>query len=1294
MAVFFRPWFLLMVAAVLVACLVASGDGFRLRDFEVDDNQRASVAFAKKKIQGRRVVMQEVKKRVVVDQDDDDDDDDDDEEEGMEDDEDEEEEERAAESKYKFERVRRSYRLSPEQKKKADGTRAHFKDEVKSSKIKVSKPAVDDDDEDDDEEEKSIFNLYGLLGSKKSKGSVEDKEEVHVKHQKKKDVVVKDEQDDDDDEEDEKESGGLFGWLKDQISEGSYKEKDIKKEVYKDSSVEDDDDDDDEDDEKEGGIFAWLKKLTDKVDDDDHDNDKHGTDKDDDDDDDDEDKEKENPLINFVSSLLQSDKEETSEEIKFRKVGAENEEDEDSSAEKPKQKKTKDSKIVQLLNTSPLNSLFKSDDIPSEAPIQTDPKKIKKLQHTPSKVVKQRIEISPEDFESLLLRIPSFVPDYSRLKNNECRRQGQIFQRQLRGKRLWALQMIDASAKVTSGLLRGNANQLGDYDLCTGIATKVKVKEDEQVRMRGKYCLAHIDVVAEDDDLKLPVHLLQGRGFIKSTLNDPDHFLPRFTTINWGICLPAACNYEDAGSIIKNFVKPYNTTGIKLFLEIEEGNCHVRQTTTWTKLFKENWRLVATLGFYTFIVVVTVVASLNDFGIIQIEPHTKLPASQKSTDENNDESTPTEPSEDSNLLHQTLMSFSIKRTMRQLIGGDDETLAGKEVVGCLSGLRALATIGLFCALRLIPMGFQPFTNRNEFTESLNTPWSVALRVLMLYADVYLVVSGFLAAFHMVGEYQQKQKIAWFRRIVGRYLRLTVPLIPVLIFYSVVWEHLGNGPQWGDVVVKNANLCKHNFWNNILFVQNWYPVEECCAPHTFQLAIEMQLAILAPLLLIILTANPSYGVAAFVLLHGLSTAMRFVSTTEDRLSPYIYHGIRLTQIYRTVNLSFSETLHRATPYLAGFGLGYLLREGDIRKQVDRGIRMSGWIGMSIAVGWCFIFPLDTADKDFQYDIGDAAQYAALAPLSWALSICWIIYYCYTHEGSLLNRLLSCRLMTFLSKISYSVSLMQFLVFFYFAGTTRGSEVFSWSGYLNRTEICLLLVGGTVLTLLYDLPVQNIKAMLDRSGVFDRMEKKDTTVVVLAPPKEDGHEEVVQNGTSSTEKPVENGNAASDLDEQGEKTVIEEEEAEEKKVEDDFASPFDDRDDDFTPRQVRKRQTPEPEPKPETPTKGFWDDDEESTVPKPVFKAPSPTKTTMETEEEEVEEVEVEEEEEEEEEEEDEEEEEEIDEEKEVIRRPTGSQSKDEEEHEKEKPEVTTTTTTNRSSSFSPPYRRRQWRTWDD
>lgn len=548
MAVWFRPWFLLVVVAAVVGliCLSTGADGFRLRDTGVDEEERESMAVSKRKIQQRRAAMVEVvKKRVLVDddedeEDDDDDDDDDEADDGRraaDNDDEDEEEERAAESKYKFERVHRSYRLSPAQKKKAEGAKFRVED-APPRRYKAGKqepvPADDDDEDDDDdgydddaeeEQERSISNLFGLFGSKKSRKTAEDeKTEARGKDKD-------DDDDEDDDEDDEKQGGGLFVWLdrlKDIVSN-----KDTENEIEQADADEDDDDDDDNDKEESAGIFSWLKKLTEKDDDDqdnDHDEDGDGDDDDDEDDTEKQEKIKDNPLINFVSSFLSSDQEDTSEEdIKLRPVGSEDDDDDDES----EPKKSKDSAIVTLFNKSPLISLFKPEDLPTETPIENDPKKVKKLKQTPSKVVKQRIEISPEDFESLLLRVPSFVPDYSRLKNGECRRQGQIFQRQLRGKRLWALQMIDASAKVTSGLLRGNANQLGDFDLCTGIATKVKVKDDELVRMRGKYCLAHIDVIAEDENLRLPVHLLQGRGFIKSTLNDVSNVLNNFPFVRY-----------------------------------------------------------------------------------------------------------------------------------------------------------------------------------------------------------------------------------------------------------------------------------------------------------------------------------------------------------------------------------------------------------------------------------------------------------------------------------------------------------------------------------------------------------------------------------------------------------------------------------------------------------------------------------------------------------------------------------------------------------------------------------------
>ncbi|XP_058125907.1 uncharacterized protein LOC131285559 [Anopheles ziemanni] len=1258
MAVIFRHWYAALLVCLLVgAALVSEADAFRLKE------DRPGLATVKRNLSPRlkrgfdgESSLIGGRKRWSVREEEEEEEEADDEDDDEEEDEDDEEGERESDSirKATQQRLERARRGFPALRNR------------KNSKVVKDDDDNDDDDDDDEEnsedgdvesddgeenEERSIFNLFGLLsGSKWRLGdvvtgrSVADKDNVHGDDGDNEDDED-DDDDDDDDDEDEQIPAGKKG---SKIASGKTKPsktppKPVQKSVTpekgkskKQTAASDDKKDETQQaieswlaglgnvfrtiaskDKEEEGFLGWLGKLTAE------DEDKPSAK---DDDGGDEDKEKENPLINLLTSWLHTldtgSDGDSNEEIRIRPVGDRREDDSDevdAKATRGSRKPKPESKLVQLLNESPIAALFSAEELPKEASIETAPKKAKKVPQGPAKVVKQRIAISPEDFEQLLLRVPSFVPDYSLVPNEECRRQGHIFERQLRGKRLWALQMMDASAKLTSGLLRGNANQLGDFDLCTGIATKIQVKQNEQVRMRGKYCLAHVDVVAEDEELRLPVHLLQGRGFIKSTLNDPDHFLPRFTTINWGICLPAACTFEDAANIVKHFVRPYNSTGIKLFLELEEGNCHVRQVRTWSRLLKDNWQLVAVLGFYTFIVVVTLVATMNDYGIfIKIDPPSKLGAS---------ESEATSPDQlPTNVFHQTLMAFSLKKTLHQLIGSDttlsedgqDPTPARKDI-RCLHGLKALASFALFLALRLVPLGFQPFTNRNEFTESFSAPWSITVRLLMLYADVFLVISGFLAAYHMVREYRERAKVAWFKRIVGRYLRLAFPLIPVLVFYAWIWEHLGSGPQWGDVVVKNANLCKHNYLSNLFFIQNWYPVEEACAPHTVQLAIEMQLSVLAPFLMIVLVKNPFYGTAAYVILNGISTAIRFSSTTEDRLTPYVFNGVRLTQLYRTINLSFAETLHRLTPYLAGFGLGYLLQETGRQRQ-ERGVHYAGWLGAAISLLWCVYFPLDIVRKDFQYDPGNAAQFAALAPLSFALGLCWLIYFCVTVEDSLLNRFLSSRPMVLLGNLSYSLSLVQFLVFFYFAGSTRGSEVFSFTSYVNRAEVCMLFGASLLLTVLFDLPIQNVKRLLDREGVLERMETNE-------PAKTEEQSGVQEASEESTEQDKGIGTEAS-----GDAN--------------DFVSPFDDRDEEDDGIWIRKSKVDRPIAV-EDQVEDFWAQRDEDTV-KTV---PEQTKANGEPEPQEEEEVEeAVEEEEEAVEEEEEEEEEEIDEEKEVKRRP--------------------------------------------
>lgn len=84
--------------------------------------------------------------------------------------------------------------------------------------------------------------------------------------------------------------------------------------------------------------------------------------------------------------------------------------------------------------------------------------------------------------------------------------------------------------------------------------------------------------------------------FVMIFLCKPAHFIPRFTTTNWGMCMPAACNQEDAERIMTNFLKPYNCTGLRVQINVDPDNCYVHGSwKNYAKVVKENWQIPATL---------------------------------------------------------------------------------------------------------------------------------------------------------------------------------------------------------------------------------------------------------------------------------------------------------------------------------------------------------------------------------------------------------------------------------------------------------------------------------------------------------------------------------------------------------------------------------------------------------------------------------------------------------------------------------------------------------------------------
>lgn len=64
----------------------------------------------------------------------------------------------------------------------------------------------------------------------------------------------------------------------------------------------------------------------------------------------------------------------------------------------------------------------------------------------------------------------------------------------------------------------------------------------------------------------------------------------------------------------------------------------------------------------------------------------------------------------------------------------------------------------------------------------------------------------------------------------------------------------------------------------------------CATHTYQLALDMQLSLLAPILVFFLQYKLLIGILLMVFLILLSATFRYIATMNNYLSLVIYHGI--------------------------------------------------------------------------------------------------------------------------------------------------------------------------------------------------------------------------------------------------------------------------------------------------------------------------------------------------------------------------------------------------------------------
>lgn len=111
------------------------------------------------------------------------------------------------------------------------------------------------------------------------------------------------------------------------------------------------------------------------------------------------------------------------------------------------------------------------------------------------------------------------------LEGPRCRRDLNWTLEAIERKEPWAVAMLDASAKSTSGLEQGDVFQLGHFDQCMGVGSF------------GQYCLANVRL--EGYRLRAPISR-QMTSQENSTI-----------VVHWGVCVPASCTEGDVGRLLQ-----------------------------------------------------------------------------------------------------------------------------------------------------------------------------------------------------------------------------------------------------------------------------------------------------------------------------------------------------------------------------------------------------------------------------------------------------------------------------------------------------------------------------------------------------------------------------------------------------------------------------------------------------------------------------------------------------------------------------------------------------------------------
>ncbi|KAH8235402.1 hypothetical protein KR038_007021, partial [Drosophila bunnanda] len=422
---------------------------------------------------------------------------------------------------------------------------------------------------------------------------------------------------------------------------------------------------------------------------------------------------------------------------------------------------------------------------------------------------------------------------------------------------------------------------------------------------------------------------------------------------------------------------------------------------------------------------------------------------------------------DEKSLPPVVRAFSARANSRSLFRLVD-TKANPNVIDCLHGIRCLSFIWVVFGHDYLVSAMSPNMNMAYVLTWINSVFSSLVLHGIYAVDSFFFLSGLLLVVIVLRTMDRtKGRINIPMMYLHRYLRLTPLLAIAILIYMKILPLMSSGPLRGSVAFDDYSSCEDTWYLTLLYVQN-VATNRLCISHSWYLAVDMQLYLFAPFLLIALYRWGRKAAAGIIVLMLLLACCLFSIMVINDLSLGSQGDESMRKLYYGTNT-------RASPYLIGLLFGYFLhlKRGRVFR-LSRLVVLVGWL-VSLGLLATCIFAVYGQNT---LPIVEEAFYVTLTRIAWPLGLCWVVFACMHGYGGLAGELLSSPLWQPVSKLSYSAYIFHMFIESLNGGITRTNTYFSDYQVMLRfwSDFGFTMLLAYLMHILVEAPFAHLESLL--------------------------------------------------------------------------------------------------------------------------------------------------------------------------------------------------------------------------